>query len=183
MKLKNFLNLNNFAEELHLISHLSKWTEIITVGDLENTLLIKYGNREVYSAYSLLDSTKVAFHLYFIYNNKWEQLFSSLEELNNIPLHSHHISKTTEEDTDVSEQTNVSNRVQKEQGYNVDEWIETEGNEDSQTNQTTRDKGMIRNSYQGSLSNMQNNIDRVQQIQLEEVICKDIVSSLCLTIY
>ena len=174
----------NLIEELHTISsHRNKWTELLTVAELESTLLIKYGNREVYSAYFDLDSDEVAFHLYFAYNNKWEKLFHSLEQLDDIPLHSHHVSETVEDDTDVSEQKNISSQVQKEQGYNVDGWIETEGNEDSQTTESTRDRGTTRTSFQGSLSNVRNNIDRVQQIQLQEVICKDIANSLCLSIY
>ena len=174
----------NLIEEIHTISsHRNKWVELITVAELESTLLIKYGNREVYSAYFDLDSDEVAFHLYFAYNNKWEKLFHSLEQLDDIPLHSHHVSETVEDDTDVSEQKSISSQVQKEQGYNVDEWIETEGNEDSQTTESTRDRGTTRTSFQGSLSNVRNNIDRVQQIQLLEVICRDIANSLCLSIY
>ena len=174
----------NLIEELHTISsHRNKWVELLTVAELESTLLIKYGNREVYSAYFDLDSDEVAFHLYFAYSNKWEKLFHSLEQLDDIPLHSHHVSETVEDDTDVSEQKNINSQVQKEQGYNVDGWIETEGSEDSQTTESTRDRGTTRTSFQGSLSNVRNNIDRVQQIQLQEVICKDIVDSLCLGIY
>ena len=174
----------NLIEELHTISsHRNKWAELLTATELESTLLVKYGNREVYSAYFDLDSDEVAFHLYFAYNNKWEKLFHSLEQLDDIPLHSHHVSETVEDDTDVSEQKNISSQVQKEQGYNVDGWIETEGNEDSQTTESTRDRGHTRTSFQGSLSNVRNNIDRMQQIQLQEVICRDIVDSLCLSIY
>lgn len=184
MKLREFLTRNNIIEELHTTASWSyTWATQISARELESTLLIKYGDREVYSAYSHLNSGQVAFHLYFLYNSKWEQVFDTLKLLKDIPMHSHHVSKTTEDNTDISEQTDVSNRVQKEQGYNVNEWVETEGSDDKEVNQSTRDRGMVRGSMQGSLSNIRNNIDRVQQLQLHEIICADIVKSLCLAIY
>lgn len=183
MKLREFLTQSDFINELHSLSAMSKWVSSITTEELESALLFKYGDREVYSAYSHLNSEQVAFHLYFLYNSKWEQVFDALGVLKDIPIHSHHVSKTTEDNTDISEQTDVSNRVQKEQGYNADEWIETEGSDDKEVNQSTRDRGMTRDSMQGSLSNIRNNIDRVQQLQLHEIIGADIVKSLCLAIY
>ena len=180
MNLSEKLGTGNLFNELAVISNLPFFSE--SNNPVMNHLLtINFGERELYFKFDELDLSDLAEMVNLIHNEHWQSLLDfKSSEVNPFLSSSNTITETI---NDSGERTNTNERINKVSGFNSDELVTNDG--DNENLSETRTDERIR-TVQDDKMNYQiafNNLSLSQKTNIIKLVLKDIADFLTLSIY
>ena len=178
MKLNEYLTGNLI--ELLLASGVT-FIEPEKVNTMNNLLLVKYGERVLYSKFELLTLQEISDMIALIHNQHWQDLIAlKASEVN--PFYTS-TDTLTETITETGNTTNTSEKLNKVSAYNDDELIVNDGDSSNQNENKQGETVRTLTNNKMDINNAYNNLSLSAKNNIIELVLKDIADFLTLTIY
>lgn len=151
------------------------------VTTLNNMLLINYGERVLYEKFELLTLTEISDMIALVHSVHWKDLIAlKASEVN--PLYSSS-NTVTETVTETGNTINTNENVNKVSAMNDDELTVNDGSSSNANENKQGERTRILTDNKTDFNNVYNNLSLSAKNNIINIVIKDIVDFLTLTIY
>lgn len=179
MKLNEYLGKGNLISLL-VVSGVDflQGKDAVTLNSL---MLVNYGERELYSKFELLELQEISDMVALIHSQHWQDLIAlKASEIN--PIYSQ-TNTLTETVTETGNTTNTSEKLNKVSASNSDVLITNDGDSANQNENKQGETVRTLTDHKMNVANAYNNLSLSAKNNIINIVIKDIVDFLTLTIY
>lgn len=181
VSLKQYLGTQNIFE---IIKSLYSFPFLEGEGkteDLNNMLLINYGQRGLFSGFKDITVVNSAKYIITIYADKWDKLIISAAGITNLAANnSRKIKGTVSEMGTGNTQSETENKVS---AFNSDTLVTDGGTSSTSDNTTTRDTDRESTDETFNLKSLLDNLPLVERTNIINIVLKDVSNYLTVSIY
>lgn len=148
---------------------------------LNNLMLVNYGERELYSKFEVLELQEISDMVALIHSQHWQDLIAlKASEINPIYSQTNTITETV---TETGNTINTSEKLNKVSASNSDELIINDGDSANQNENKQGETVRTLTDHKMNVANAYNNLSLSAKNNIINIVIKDIVDFLTLTIY
>ena len=180
------INLGLYLIGSNIFEYINKDNSLPFINDdnksvLNNLLIVKYGDKTLYSKFELLTVNEIAEMILLTHKTHWLELVSFKDsELNPFAGSKNVITETITETGNI---VNNNDRVNKVSAYNDDELIVNDGDSTISNEQKKGETIRTLTSENFDYRNAYNNLSLSDKTNILKIVIKDIADFLTLTIY
>ena len=181
VSLKQYLGTQNIFEIIKSLYTLPFIEGKGKTEDLNNMLLINYGQRGLFSGFKDITVANSAKYIITIYADKWDKLIISAAGITNLAANnSRKIKGTVSEMGKGNTKSETENKVS---AFNSDTLVTDGGASSTSDNTTTRDTDRESTDETFNLKSLFDNLPLVERTNIINIVLKDVSNYLTVSIY
>ena len=149
--------------------------------DLNNMLLINYGQRGLFSGFKDITVTNSAKYIVTIYADKWDKAIIAAANINNLAANSSR--KIKGNVTEMGTGNTKSDTENKVAAFNSDTLVTDGGTSNTSDNKTTKDTDRESTDETFNLKSLFDNLPLVERTNIINIVLKDVSNYLTVSIY